>query len=227
MSGEVKSGNIKNVRIRNAISLVMNIAMFVLVLISIMWFFGPEGSQTGTGNMGVGKTGCFVFFTNDSNILAALCCLVLVPFNIKALKSGRDEIPQWALTLKFIGTVAVSLTMLVVVFFLGPTQGYGKMFSGVCLELHLICPLLAVISFCFLERGLALSKKQTWWGVVPTLIYGTVYLVMVVFTEKWPDFYGFNIGGFWYISYVVLPAVTYVIARGIRALHNKYEKAKV
>ena len=216
----------KNVRIRNAVALLMNVALAVLVFISIMWFFGEVGSKAGVGNMGTGRTGCFVFFTNDSNILAALCGLVLIPFNVKAIISGRDEIPQWALLLKFVGTVAVTLTMMVVVLFLGPTQGYGIMFAGVALYLHLICPLLAIISFCFLERGISLSKKQMLWGIVPTLIYGTVYLIMVVFTEKWPDFYGFNMGGYWYISYVALPAVTCVFALAIRTLHNRAEKVK-
>ncbi|MDO4815837.1 MAG: hypothetical protein Q4A83_04440 [Bacillota bacterium] len=216
----------KNVKIRNTLSLLMNIATAVLVFISIMWFFGTEGSKTGSGNMAFGRTGCFVFFTNDSNILAALCCLVLAPFNIKSIISGRDEIPQWVLLLKFVGTVAVTLTMMVVLLFLGPTQGYGKMFTGVTLELHLICPLLAIISFCFFERGIVLSKKQMLWGLVPTIVYGTVYLIMVVFTEKWPDFYGFNMGGFWYISYIALPAVTCVFALALRALHNKSEKVK-
>ena len=211
----------KNVKTRNALSLIMNIADFVLIFFSILWFFGPVGSQQGTGNMQVGRTGCFVFFTNDSNILAALCCLIIVPFNIKALKSGKDEIPQWAMLLKFVGTVAVTLTLMVVVLFLGPTQGYGKMFAGVCMPLHLICPLLCIISFCFFEQGFSLSKKQTWWGVVPTIVYGTVYLIMVVFVQGWDDFYGFNIGGYWYVSYCILPAVTYVFARLIRCLHNK------
>lgn len=214
--------NNPGVKIRNAVSLACNVATAVLVVISVLWFFEVDG----VGNMSNGGTGCFDYFTVDSNILAALCGLVLVPFNLKALKSGKDEIPKWALVLKFVGTVAVTLTMLVVILFLGPTQGYGIMYAGVTFDLHLTCPLLCIISFCFLERGIVLSKKQTLWGIVPTLVYGTVYLILVVFVKAWPDFYGFNIGGFWYISYIVLPAVTYIFALGLRALHNKAEKAK-
>ena len=214
----------KNVKTRNLISLAMNLATFVLVLISILWFFSEAAAGRGIGNMGTSGTGCFVFFTNDSNILAALVALIIVPFNIKSIISGKDEIPVWALTLKMIGTAAVTLTMMVVVLFLGPTQGYGIMFDGVCLELHLICPLLAIISFCFFERGMQITKKRLLWTLAPTLIYGTVYLVNVVFAKTWPDFYGFNIGGFWYISYCVLPIVTYLFALCLRAMHNKADK---
>ncbi len=214
----------KSVKTRNLLSLAMNLANFVLVLISILWFFSEAAAGRGIGNMSTSGTGCFVFFTNDSNILAALVSLLIVPFNIKSVISGKDEIPEWALTLKMVGTAAVTLTMMVVVLFLGPTQGYGIMFAGICLELHLICPLLAIISFCFLERGMQITKKRLLWTLAPTFVYGTVYLVNVVFLKTWPDFYGFNIGGFWYISYCVLPIVTYLFALCLRALHNKADK---
>lgn len=212
----------KNARIRNALSLICNVLTPVLVLISVLWFFKTDG----VGNMSNGGTGCFVYFTVDSNILAAICCLLLVPFNVKALIGGRDELPQSLIILKFVGTVAVTLTMMVVILFLGPTQGYGIMYAGVALEMHLTCPLLCLVSFCFFERGLTMSKKQIWWGIVPTVVYGTVYLVTVVFLKIWPDFYGFNMGGLWYVSYVALPAVTYLFARLLRALHNAFEKVK-
>lgn len=215
----------KAVKIRNTISLILNLLMFALVLISVLWFFRPAYLNGGIGNMTTGGTKCFRFFTNDSNIFAALTALAVVPFNIRSIRSGKDEIPEWVLTLKMVGTAAVTLTMAVVIVFLGPTQGYVRMFSGVCLELHLICPLLAIISFCFFERGMRITKKRLLWTLVPTFIYGTVYLVNVVFTKVWPDFYGFNIGGVWYISYFALPAFTYLLALCLRALHNRCEAA--
>lgn len=213
----------KSVRVRNLLSLILNITMAVLAAVSIACFFTEKGLQSGAGNMEAGGTGCLIFFTNDSNILAALCSLLIVPFNIRALKSGRDEIPVWAMILKFTGTVAVTVTLMVVLLFLGPTMGYAKMFEGNCLELHLICPLISIVSFCFLERGLVLSKKQALWGVVPTFIYANFYLVNVIFLKTWTDFYGFNIGGFWYVSYFALPLVTYLFALALRALHNLNE----
>ena len=213
-------------KLRHAVSLLLNLLTFVLVLLSILWFFRPAGANAGAGNMGAGGTGCFVFFTNDSNILAGLIALLTVPFNIRSLIRGQDAIPAWLMTLKLVGTAAVTLTMMVVLLFLGPTQGYANMFSGVCLFLHLLCPLLAILSFCFLERGLFITKRRLLWVLVPTVLYGTVYLVQVVFREAWSDFYGFNLGGSWYISYPVLPAVTYLFALCLRALHNRFDTAK-
>lgn len=216
--------HMKNAKRRNMWAAALNILMFLMVTASVLWFFAPAESDAGLGNMSTRGTGCFRFFTNDSNILAALISLVTVPFNIKSARSGKDEIPGWLLTLKMTGTAAVTLTMTVVIFFLGPTQGYVKMFSGVCLPLHLLCPLISIVTFCFLERGRIFTKKRLLWAVVPTVVYGTVYLVCVIFLGEWADFYGFNIGGYWYVSYAIMPAVTYLLALLIGALHNRSEK---
>ncbi len=207
---------------RNQIlSLVMNLLNFVLVLISVLWFFGADGKAAGSGNMRTGGAACFRFFTNDSNILCALVSLAMIPFNIRSLRMGKSCVPRAMTVLKYIGTVAVTLTMTVVLIFLGPTQGYGKMFSGVCLELHLLCPLLAILSFCFFERGNPLARRDTLLALLPTFIYGTVYLILVVFAGKWPDFYGFNIGGFWPAAYIALHLLTALLAVLIRRLFNR------
>lgn len=214
----------KQVRIRNAISLVMNAAVFLMVLFSLIWFFLPDGSD-GAGNMTHGGAAVFRYFTVDSNVLAALACLLLIPYNYKSLRRGEDAIPKWALTLKMIGTVAVMLTFAVVVLYFIPLAGFGAgLLTGVNLPLHLLCPLFAFFSFCFFERGLFVTKTRLLLGIVPSVIYGTVYLINVIFLQIWEDFYYFNIGGFWYLSYLLFPALTYLLALGIRALHNCFDK---
>ena len=209
----------KKIRIRSAAALLLNALNFVLVLVSILWFFSEEGSLGG-GNMRTGSAGCFRFFTNDSNILCALISAGMIPFEIRSIVTGNSSVPRGMTLLKFVGTCAVTLTMTVVIFFLGPTQGYAKMFSGVCLELHLICPLLAIISFCFFERENLLTRRDTLYALLPTFIYGSIYLILVVFVKKWPDFYGFNIAGLWPASYAVLLLVTFLLALLLRCLHT-------
>ena len=207
---------IKNEKKRNIAALILNILTVLLVLVSVLWFFLPGGS--GAGNMEDSGARCFRFFTIDSNIIAALASALMIPYNIKG------KAPGWALTLKMVGTSAIALTMTVVIFFLGPTQGYRKMYSGVCLPLHLICPLLCIISFCFLEKGVTFTKKRLLLGVLPSLIYGIIYLSCVVIFRVWPDFYGFNMGGKWYISIVAASAAAYLIALLLGKLHNSSEK---
>ena len=110
----------------------INILIFVITAISLLFCFRKEGRwdlQKGLKSLR--------FFTILSNLFCAVCALLLV------LSSA-----QWAWLLKYVGTVAVTVTLLTVLFFLGPNMGYKQMFSGKDLYLHLCGPLMAIVSFC-------------------------------------------------------------------------------
>lgn len=172
----------------------LNLLNAVLVFFSIRYFFIGQGA----GNMTVAGSRCFRYFTNDSNILAGLASLAVIPF----LWKGR--VPAWAAILKFTGTVAVTVTLLTVLLFLGPTQGYARMYAGVCLPLHLICPLLSILTLCLPESREPLPKSAGFFGALPVLVYGALYAVLVLITRTWEDFYGFARGGLWYVSLIVM-----------------------
>ena len=214
----------KTERILGAISLICDAAVFVLVALSVSAFFVSGGD----GNMSVTGAGCFIFFTVDSNILAALACLLCLPFHIRSLIKGKRVLPMWAKVLKFTGAVAVAVTFFTVILFLGPTMGYASMFAGTSLYLHLICPLAVMFSLIFLDSDQKIPLVFLPFGLLPTLIYGAVYLVQVVVLGPakggWEDFYGFNAGGFWYISLPVMLAATYLISLGICFAHNGFAK---
>ena len=212
-------------KMRGLLSLIFNVALIALTVYSVFQFF----ISTGQGNMQVSGFTCFRYFTILSNVFAALTCAAVLPDAAKSLVRGVDGLSHGAMLLKFMGTVAVTVTLVVVLVFLGPTMGYDMMFTGSSLHLHLICPLLAIVSFCFFERGGAVSKKETMLGDLSVIAYGTVYLIMVVITGIWPDFYGFNRGGMWYVSYPVILLSGYVLSLAVRAAHNaqlKHEKIK-
>ncbi len=211
----------KQTRLRNAVSLAMNALVFLMVLGAMVWFFTPHGAD-GVGNMNQGGARVLKYFTVDSNLLAALACLLMIPYNIRSIRRGEDAIPAWALTLKMIGTVAVTLTLAVVMLYFVPLVGPAAVLTGANFLLHLLCPLLAIVSFCFFERGHRFTKLEMLLGVAPAVLYGVVYLTRVVFLKDWEDFYAFNVGGFWYITFFAIPAVNYLFALGIRALHNRF-----
>ena len=57
----------------------------------------------------------FRFFTTLSNILCAAACFLTAVF------AASGEIPAWVWLFKFIGTAAVTLTMLTVFLFMAPS----------------------------------------------------------------------------------------------------------
>ena len=192
-------------------AIILNLLNAVLVAVSIAYYF----TGSGAGNMQVGGSRCFVFFTNDSNILSAVTSLILLPFLLK------KRVPRWTAVLKFVGTVSVTVTLLTVVCFLGPTQGYARMFDGVCLYLHLLCPLLSVASVYLPEYEEPLPKASWMFGTLPVVVYGLVYYVMVVVTGRWADFYGFNRGGRWYLSLIAMFALGALLSFLMALLQRK------
>ena len=138
------------------------------------------------------------FFTIQSNLLCAVACLAVL------LTSHQGSMPYGIWLLKYIGTSSVTVTLLTVMVFLGPTQGYHDQLKGWGLLLHLIAPLLAIFSFCFLERAYPLFFGTALLGILPVFLYGILYLNMVVLApeeRRWEDFYGFNKNGKWAVSF--------------------------
>ena len=192
----------------------LNILIALITLIIVVSFFRKEGQW-------VPERGKFAlrFFTTLSNMLCAAACL------LTALAINAGGIPEWIWMLKYIGTAAVTVTMLTVLFFLAPSFGKGALkvlLSGTDLFMHLITPLLALVSFCVFEKR-GMTFCQSLWGMLPVVLYGPVYLYKILFAlpeKRWDDFYGFNKQGKWPVAFTGMVIGTFLICMGIMALQN-------
>lgn len=106
-------------------ALLMNLFIIFAMIYSLIIFFVSPGD----GNMAVSGTRCFMFFTIDSNILMAIASFVSIVCLIKQLKDQSYRFPVAVTVFHLIATVGVTITFLVVLFFLGPISGY---FLNVC-----------------------------------------------------------------------------------------------
>ena len=194
---------------------ILNVFIALLTLLLVLGFFRKDGKWEP-------ERGKFAlrFFTTQSNILvAAASLLTALPL------SSEGTIPRWIWTLKYIGTAAVTVTMLTVLFFLAPSFGKGALkvlLSGTDLFMHLITPLLALFTFCVFERQ-GMTFLQSLWGMLPVLLYGPLYLYKILFAppeKRWDDFYGFNKQGKWPVAFAAMVAGTFAICMGIMALQN-------
>lgn len=161
----------------------------------------------------------FRFFTIESNLFAGICALVSLITRIVCLPAGR-EVPQWVVLLTFTAACAVTVTLMTVVVFLGPTMGYRKMFEGTSLWFHLLCPLIAIVSLILFTGGEKISGAAVLWGILPVVVYGAIYYTEVIVTKKWEDFYGFNRGGKWLLSIILMLAGAALIAFLLAAAHG-------
>ena len=110
--------------------------------------------------------GILVFYTQLSNfvtLISAVCFLI-----------NRDA--SVTVTLRYLSTVMLTMTVLITLFVLVPMgAGFGRMMlSGMGLFHHTLCPLISITSYMLWERHSAM------WGVpvAVTFVYGVAMLVL-------------------------------------------------
>ena len=183
-------------------SIIINAAIFLLTALLLIPCFYKDGRWDFKRGLQV-----FRYFTVLSNALCACSALAMAAAQI----GGR--VSPGALLFKYLGTVSVTVTLLTVLFFLGPTQGYKNLLSGRDFYMHLVGPIMAIGSFCLLEkRGMSLPEALL--GLAPVVLYGIVYLYKVICApegKRWEDFYGFNRGGRWPVAFAGMLAGTLAV----------------
>lgn len=194
-------------------SIIINAVIFVATFAIIISHFRKDGAWDLSRGLKQ-----FRYFTVLSNAFCAIAALMMAASQI------NGDVPRPVFLLKYMGTVSVTLTFMTVILFLGPTQGgYMKWLSGDFFYVHLVGPLLAMLSFCLLEKQrMTLGTAMT--GLVPMLLYGAMYVYRVLLApedRRWEDFYGFNRDGKWPIACVAMVAgaslicvVFWLICRG-------------
>lgn len=193
--------------------------LFVGILSYAAWLWMVLSVSNG-GPLTAGGLFSLKFFTNLSNLFNGAVCLV---YAFRLLGSGwvSRRLKTW----KLAGTAAAGLTFTTVMGFLGPVFGYQFMFNGPNFFLHLLLPVVSMLSFVLLERDTRIPFRNTLWAMVPVALYAVGYLtnVLVQGVGDWPDrhdFYGFLMWG-WPVGLGIaagLMLVTWLLAILLRAL---------
>ena len=197
------------------VDIILNAVIFLVTAILVILMFRKEGQWVPER----GKK-AFRFYTVQSNCLCAAVSLLM------AVAALAGPVPQWVWILKYIGTAAVTVTMLTVFLFLAPSIGkdwFQVLIKGASNAfMHVLTPLMALLSFCLLEKR-GMSFPQCLWGMPPVVLYGPIYLYKIIYApegKRWEDFYGFNKGGKWPIAFTGMVIGTFLICLGIMALQN-------
>ena len=190
--------------------IILNLAIFLITAFIVVFVFFRREHHW---DLQRGRS-ALRFFTAQSNILCAAAALMMCLF-------PQSQV-VWLL--KYTGTAAVTVTMLTVFLFLAPSigEGWTVLLKGSDFFMHLVTPLLALISFCAFEKR-GMDFRTALLGVLPVMIYGPWYLYKIRFApenKRWDDFYGFNKGGKWPISFAMMLIGTFLICMGIMALQN-------
>ncbi len=156
----------------------------------------------------------FKYFTTLSNMLTALAASFIIPYAINGFRSKHFSYPKWVSMMHFAGTSCTTFVSFFTVFFIGP---YNREFAfgGSNFYLHVICPLMVLISFIFVESHYRYTTKEFLICMLPFFIYSIIYLINVVFIGRWKDLYLLNTLLPFYISlplvYIAYFGISYLI----------------
>lgn len=162
----------------NLISMCLNISIFVLVIIGVVFTMVDNGN----GQFVFTGLGILKYFTILSNIYVGIGAIIMIPFELMIFLQKEKDIPHWSMLLKYTAVVSVMITFLVTACYLAPIEvskgnSYFSMFEGTNLILHLLVPVLSIIVFFVCETSLALKFRYTFLGLVPVALYAVFYLV--------------------------------------------------
>lgn len=213
---------------------IMNLAIVVIDIIAVVWMMcGPR-----TGVLTSSRLSALKFFTVDSNILMGIVAGIVAADLWRVLKGKKEDLAESSYVLALTGTVGVTLTMLVTIFFLAPTMGPKvgvlSLFAGSNFFLHLVNPILSIIVFLGFERSVRLKFRYTFVGIIPLVIYAIYYTVeALTHMQDGVIAPGYDWYGFFFLgpksAVIVLPmviAVTYGISVLLWRLNRARAKGK-
>ena len=163
---------------KKKLSLILNIIIVILTIFaSFLMFTGIKITHGAEPILETTKIGMFKFFTVDSNIFMGIIALI---YAIKEITN--KEITKTMYKLKLMATTAVSLTFIIVFTYLGPISKDGiiSLLQNSNLFFHLVIPVLSIITFTLFEKTNKLKFKDTLYGIIPTIIYATLYLINII-----------------------------------------------
>ncbi|MBQ9248702.1 MAG: Pr6Pr family membrane protein [Ruminococcus sp.] len=156
---------------RRAVSLILKCVVVIAAAVGVYASY--------IGGLGAFMSGpqVFMFFTIQSNIAIALICAIgaVLLLTQGAVNNG------WFI-LKFVGTVAITLTGAVFSFVLAPTLG-DQAWNLRNILTHVVAPIAAIADFFVTGVFGKLEKKHTFFGILPPLAY--VIYAAVAYVNGW------------------------------------------
>ena len=217
---QFQKGICKMRRIKNRkLSLAVNVILVVLVLCG--WVVMSITASDKFSHRGLDK---LRYFTVLSNLLFGLTSAIWSVVLMRLLKGQEASHIRLWLILKYTGTVAIGLTFVVVMAFLGPMYGYDSMFQGGNLFFHLLVPVIGIFEFILLNAEGQLRFSDSYYTLIPIILYGIWYIWNVVTNgARGNDLYGFfkwgNVGAA--IIMIVLLLVVWGLAHLFRWAREK------
>ena len=199
--------------------IILNLIIVIFTVIGIILMLTSKAEEGALQSSGLEN---FKFYTVLSNVFCGIVALIYL-----ICLFAKKDIGKIA-ALKLAAVCGVAITFAVVAFMFGPLYGFLQFYKRGNLFFHLLLPVTAMIEFIFIRRK-KIPFKFTVFAAIPTLLYGTGYLLNILINGiggPWPDtndFYGFLNWG-WPVGIAIftgIPLTAFAVACLFRAISNK------
>lgn len=203
----------------NTAELILNAVIVVLTVIGIIFMLTGRPEESALQSSGIEN---FKFYTVLTNVFCGLVAAIYL--GMMLLKKNTEKLAVF----KLAAVCGVAITFAVVAFMFGPLYGYPQFYKRGNLFFHLLEPLVAIVEFILIRRK-KIPFKYTVIAAVPTLLYGTGYMLNILINGiggPWPDtndFYAFLSWG-WPAGIAIFAVITllaFAAACIFRAVSNK------
>lgn len=143
------------------INIIINLLIVILEIIGFVLVFKELGITS------------LEYYTEDSNLLLLLSSIIILIYISK-----NKELPLWFKSFRYIAIVSTTLTLIIVLTVLSWTTDFGLyylLFHESMLYHHTLCPVLAILSFVFVERY---DNLHTIHGLYFTVAYGIIMIIL-------------------------------------------------
>ncbi len=164
--------------VRKRVSYILKLIVAIAAIVGItLNYYADMDTFMGEGRI-------FMFFTIQSNILIAIICI------IGCILMMRDKpVGDVWYVIKFVGTVAITLTGMVFCFVLAPTLG-PNCWNVHNILTHVIVPVCAVADFFVTDSGAGMSKRNVVYVIIPPALY-SIY-AGIGYISGWEFIEGYN-----------------------------------
>lgn len=218
---------------------IFNLLLVICVIFGQYFSFTKRSYLNATGSP-------LLYFTNQSNVWIGVIALVFVIFDFVVLVKNKDiEKPNYLYIIKFMCTVAITLTGVIFNFILYPQAVINNIpllyFSLHNFFVHVIVPVLSVISYIIFDYRFRTTKFTFLFATILPIYYLCFSLILsannVYFTKDstvpyffldyktygWFNISSNGLGVFYWIIIVILMiciiAIIFIVIKNARAKH--------
>lgn len=167
----------------NVFKTVLKIAL--KASLAIVGILGIIFTAQSSAFMGGGSV--FFFFTVQSNIFIIVMSLLFLVNDVMLLVNKKSFVNQTLLLIKYVATVAITITFIVFFTMLAPLMGVDYLLSFNNFSLHAIVPILAIIDFILFDTDINLTYKNSLLATIAPISYVVFVYIGAIFKLRYGE----------------------------------------